>query len=152
MIQARTRAEVFFDIDYTIQSFDGSLRRGTAKTFAKLRQDGHKIHLWSGEGVRWNVVHRHGLDHLVTDVHAKPLGNYPAAALKVHPDFVIDDLPEIARHYGGYLVPEFYNASDDDDEMQAIYEVICDWVTIGASSNPRWQRGTVGRDSQGRPS
>jgi hypothetical protein len=57
----------------------------------------------------------------------------------VIPDFVVDDLPEIVGYFGGYLIPEFYGAADDDDEMQAVYDAVKDWSATGRSASPNWR-------------
>ena len=50
---------IFFDVDYTILGLDDSLRPGTKETFRKLIDDGHSIYIWSGVGLRWEVVRKH---------------------------------------------------------------------------------------------
>ncbi|MEE9198503.1 MAG: hypothetical protein V3U26_01760, partial [Dehalococcoidia bacterium] len=63
---------VFFDVDDTLVSFDGSLRPHVREVFQRLVKDGHSIYVWSGVGVRWEVVDRHGLRPFVTDCLLKP--------------------------------------------------------------------------------
>jgi hypothetical protein len=134
---------IFFDIDYTILSFDRALRRGTQATFARLTEDGHQVYVWSGEGVRWNVVRDHGLEPYVSGVFAKPLFDFAAGLQRLGvsptPDFVIDDYPEIVRYFGGYFIPEFYSSRDDDDELESVYQVIADLVTHGNVTHQRWR-------------
>ena len=57
---------IFFDVDYTILGRDSTLRPGTHEIFTRLRDDGHHVYVWSGEGERWGVVRNHGLEDLVT--------------------------------------------------------------------------------------
>jgi hypothetical protein len=134
---------IFFDIDYTILSYDHALRSGTEATFARLVEDGHRVYVWSGEGVRWGVVRQHNLDPYVSGVFAKPLSDFAAGLGRLQisptPDFVIDDYPEIVGYFGGYFVPEFYSSRDDDEEMQSVYQVIGDLVTNGHATHHRWR-------------
>lgn len=117
---------IFFDIDYTIQGMDGSLRPGTIETFTRLKADGHTLYIWSGEGVRWREVRYHGLDQFVDDVFGKPLSDHHAklATLKVPivPDFVIDDHPGPVVAFGGVCVTAYFGKwQHDDGEMERIY-------------------------------
>lgn len=134
---------IFFDIDYTIQSYDQALRRGTLATFARLVDDGHQVYVWSGEGVRWGVVRHHNLEPYVSGVFAKPLRDFAAGLGRLQvsptPDFVIDDYPEIVGYFGGYFIPEFYSSRDDDDELETVYQVIVDVVTNGHATHHRWR-------------
>jgi hypothetical protein len=134
---------IFFDIDYTILSYDQALRRGTQAIFARLVEDGHQVYVWSGEGVRWSVVRQHDLEPYVSGVFAKPLSDFAAGLTRLQvsptPDFVIDDYPEIVGYFGGYFVPEFYSSRDDDDELESVYQVIVDLVTNGHATHHRWR-------------
>ena len=134
---------IFFDIDYTILSYDQALRRGTQATFARLVEDGHQVYVWSGEGIRWSVVRQHNLEPYVSGVFAKPLRDFSAGLSRMQisptPDFVIDDYPEIVGYFGGYFVPEFYSSRDDDDELESVYQVIVDLVANGHATHHRWR-------------
>jgi hypothetical protein len=133
---------IFFDCDYTILSSDDKLRRGTREVFGRLVNDGHSLYLWSGEGERWPVVQEHRLESYLTGVYAKPLSNFGLGLkrlkIPVVPDFVIDDFRPIVRYFGGFLIPEFFIAVNDDDALYAVYEVIAELVAEGTSSHPRW--------------
>ncbi len=134
---------IFFDVDYTILSADWGLRRHTVEVFSRLVDDGHQVHVWSGEGKRWKVVKDHGLEPFVTGVFAKPIVDY-ANGLKRYgvdpiPDFIIDDYPQIVEFFGGYHIKDFYMRRDDDDEIQTVYDVICEQIATGTSTNPRWR-------------
>src|ERR1700704_724499 len=74
----RLRMHIFFDVDYTILGRDYTLRPGTHDVFTRLREDGHQVYVWSGEGERWGVVRKHGLEELVDGVYGKPLHDYEA--------------------------------------------------------------------------
>jgi hypothetical protein len=134
---------VFFDVDYTILSYDQALRRGTLSTFARLAEDRHRIYVWSGEGPRWNVVRHHGLDPYVSGVFGKPLSDFAAGLRRLQvsptPDFVVDDYPEIVGYFGGYFIPEFYSSFDDDDELESVYGVISDFASRGHAVHHRWR-------------
>jgi hypothetical protein len=138
-----TGVNVFFDVDYTILSVDGHLRRGTLDVITRLVDDGHKVHIWSGEGKRWAVVRTHGLEPLVSGVFAKPISDYANGLVRFEvdpvPDFIIDDYPQIVGFFGGYHCPDFYTVRDDDDEMETIYRVISEVAETGESSSPRWK-------------
>jgi hypothetical protein len=139
---------VFFDCDYTILSFDQKLRRGTREVFARLAEDGHNVFLWSGEGARWSVVRQHDLGSYLSGVFAKPLQDFEAGLKRLQvttvPDFVIDDYPQIVRYFGGYHIPEFYFAKDDDDdELEVVYQVVTELTSTGSASHPRWSPRTA---------
>jgi len=139
---------IFFDCDYTILSFDQKLRRGTHEVFGRLVEDGHRLFLWSGEGARWAVVRAHDLGSYLSGVFAKPLQDFEAGMRRLQvttmPDFVIDDYPGIVRYFGGYHIPEFYFArEDDDDELETVYQVISEVAATGKASHPRWSARTA---------
>ncbi|HEY2331822.1 MAG TPA: hypothetical protein VGH94_07860, partial [Acidimicrobiales bacterium] len=64
---------IFFDVDYTILSIDYKLRSGTRDVWERLIADGHEIHVWSGEGKRYQVLRDHNLEDLVSGVYHKPI-------------------------------------------------------------------------------
>jgi hypothetical protein len=139
---------VFFDCDYTVLSFDQQLRRGTREVFGRLVEDGHNVYLWSGEGARWSVVRQHDLGDYLSGVFAKPLQDFEAALNRLgvspRPDFVIDDYPSIVRYFGGYHIPEFYFArDDDDDELETVYQVVTELTATGQSTRRRWSPPAV---------
>lgn len=133
---------VFFDCDYTILSSDQRLRRGTRDVLEQLVDDGHLVYLWSGEGRRWSVVRQHGLEPYLSGVFAKPLSNFDNGLLRLEvpvvPDFVIDDYPDIVKHFGGYFIPEYYSSTNDDDELASVYQVISEVAKTGRSEHLRW--------------
>ena len=102
---------IFFDVDYTILGRDSTLRPGTHEIFTRLRDDGHQVYVWSGEGERWGVVRNHGLEDLVSGVYGKPLHDYEERlgefGVPVVPDFVIDDYPGIVRAFGGVCITDY---------------------------------------------
>ena len=134
---------IFFDVDFTILSMDDRLRRGTHDVFGQLVEDGHKVYVWSGKGARWGVVRQHQLEPFLSGVFAKPLEDFDAALLWLRvsptPDFVVDDYAEIVHHFGGYHIPEFYHSRDDDDELEAVYQVVTELTARGLAAHPRWR-------------
>lgn len=134
---------IFFDVDYTFLSSDEKLRSGTRDTWERLIEDGHEIHVWSGQGRRYGALNQHGLTDLVSGVYEKPIFDYvrrlSSMGVEGIPDFVIDDYPEIVSIFGGFLVREFYLGTDDDDEMEHIYEAITEWAETGTASHRRWR-------------
>jgi hypothetical protein len=134
---------IFFDVDYTILGSDYSLRPRTHETFERLVDDGHEIHIWSGEGLRHGVLKNHELAHFVSGVYEKPIHDYVARlnelSVDVIPDFVIDDYSEIVTVFGGYYVTEYYRHREDDTEMDSIYECITEWADSGSSTSRRWR-------------
>ena len=137
---------IFFDVDYTILSVDQVLRRNTREVFGRLVADGHKVYVWSGEGERWPVVRQHKLEEYLSGVFAKPLQNFDESlerfGVSAVPDFVIDDYPEIVRHFGGYHIREFYHSRHDDDELLTVQEIIAELQATGETTNPRWWRAS----------
>jgi hypothetical protein len=131
--------KVFFDVDYTILSYDNTIRPGTHEVFEKLVADGHEIYIWSGQGLRWAELYAHKLDGYVSGVFHKPTWDYierlEELGVTVLPDFVIDDYAEIVEEFGGYFVKEFYREKHADDEMYAIYEAICQHVANGSAEH-----------------
>src|SRR6266511_378097 len=52
---------IFFDVDDTLVTWDFRLRPHVRDVFEALRDDGHRIYIWSGRGKRWDVVLRYQL-------------------------------------------------------------------------------------------
>ena len=129
--------KIFFDVDYTLLAVDGSLRPGTRQTFERLVDDGHKVFIWSGVGIRTADVERHELQDLVSGVYKKPIYDFVNGLrlLRVPhwPDFVIDDYPEIVDTFGGVLAKPYFFSAAEDDEMDRIYAIINDFVSTGGS-------------------
>jgi hypothetical protein len=143
---------VFFDVDYTILGgYDFSLRPYTVEVFERLRDDGHHVYVWSGEGQRWTGVRSHGLEHLVDGVYGKPLDDYRARLgefdVPVVPDFVIDDYPGIVRCFGGMHVPEYLggarraNGPGADTVFLEVYDAIRGLATGDTPDHPRYHPG-----------
>lgn len=123
---------IFFDVDDTIISYLGELRPHVREVFQQLKADGHTIYLWSGLGIRTEVVEEHGLEDLVSACYWKPRVNYADALQRFRvpmvPDFVIDDHVGVVDAFGGVQVRPYGGAAFDGDdvEMQRVYEAILD--------------------------
>ena len=141
---------VFFDVDFTILGADGhSLRPLTREVFARLRNDGHAVYVWSGEGERWAVVRRHELGDLVDGVYGKPLHHYRARLAEfnvpVVPDFVVDDYLDIVRCFGGICIPEYQGVhylgtpgGGGDTALEEVYQAIRVVAAGGTPDHPRY--------------
>jgi hypothetical protein len=141
---------IFFDVDYTILGgADLSLRPHTHEVFTRLRDDGHLVYVWSGEGERWGVVRGHNLIDLVSGVYGKPLHNYRERLdefkVPVVPDFVIDDYPGIVRCFGGICIPEYFGTrypgapgGPADTALEEVYETIKVLASGGTPDHPRY--------------
>jgi hypothetical protein len=129
---------VFFDMDYTILGgMDGSLRPGTVEVFEELVGLGHDLYIWSGVGIRWAEVRRAGLESFIKGVYRKPLSAFSESldrfGIPVVPDFVIDDYPEIVRHFGGYCIKEYVTRSSDDEEMYKVRAQLDSYLEMRAA-------------------
>lgn len=132
---------VFFDVDETIQGYDGSLRPFVSQVFQQLVEDGHKVYVWSGirtaSGVRRGVVDRHGLAPFVTDCFQKPLDQPRAAwsrmSTGVQPDFCVDDRIETIEAFGGFCIaPYLYVGAGTDEELKRAYEAVSQAALSGS--------------------
>lgn len=132
---------IFFDMDYTLIAVDGSLRPGVRELLELLKNDGHQSYVWSGNGIRWLELRRHGLESLVLDCFEKPMNNYAdkleGMGLPVKPDLVVDDHLEVAAALGGIWVRTYYFPNDSDNEMEHVYRIISEKAKTGHSSDPR---------------
>jgi hypothetical protein len=137
---------IFFDVDYTILGRDMTLRPFTHEVFARLGDDGHHVYVWSGEGERWGVVRKHGLEDLVRGVFGKPLQDYENRlgefGVPVVPDFVIDDYPGIVRAFGGVCIPDYCGRNERDGhadrELEVVYEIISVRAAGGVPDHSRY--------------
>lgn len=119
---------IFFDVDFTLISWDYRLRPHVHDVFRQLKEDGHAVYLWSGMGKRWEVVERFSLGALILDCFDKPLYNHvarlPELGVPITPDFVVDDHAEIVAVFGGAVIEPPRSPLDADREMLRIYEAI----------------------------
>ncbi|MGK2966094.1 MAG: hypothetical protein ACSLFM_10890 [Tepidiformaceae bacterium] len=119
---------IFFDVDYTLITWDGRLRPGVKEIFQQLRDEGHSLYLWSGLGPRWEVVERHELHDHIIDCFNKPTYHYKERLTELgvpfEPDYVIDDHPNVVRAFGGTHIKEPIFPLETDREMWRVYEEI----------------------------
>ena len=119
---------IFFDVDYTLITWDVKLRPGVLEVFERLRADGHTIYLWSGVGPRWEIVNRFELHDHVTDCFWKPLYDHHARMVElgvtVSPDYVIDDHQEIIDAFVGTTIKEPAMPLHTDRELWRVYDDI----------------------------
>ncbi len=151
-MQPRYSLNIFFDVDYTLLSMDGSLRPGAREVFQRLVSDGHRIFIWSGVGMRTAEIRKHLLDEFVSGIFVKPLEDFdnalPSFGVHVRPDFVIDDYPQIVSNFGGVVVRPYYFRAPEDDEMALIYRILTDFVEKGHSEHPAFRPGKNGKASE----
>ncbi len=119
---------IFFDVDDTLIAFNGALRPHVREVFQRLVEDGHNIYVWSGVGIRWEVVDKHGLRSLVTDCCLKPVSDYRQGIgrldVPVNPDFCVDDHPQLIEALGGEAIRPYFWPDERDQEMLRIYDAI----------------------------
>jgi len=120
---------VFFDVDDTIvSSWDGSLRPLVKEVFAQLNLDGHDLYIWSGVGLRWYEIDKHGLRPYIKGCFVKPLWDHrrrlPLLGIEVEPHFVIDDYQEVVDVFGGHTIKPYFRRDPGDKEMAVVYEKI----------------------------
>jgi len=119
---------VFFDVDKTIVSQNGSIRPWVREIFVQLKEDGHTLYVWSGMGIRWPVLSRFGLRDFVADFYEKPLDDHhrrlPLLGVKVTPDLCVDDHEEIISVFGGIVVAPYVIDNPRDIEMHRVYTLI----------------------------
>lgn len=134
---------IFFDVDYTILGLDNSLRPGTKETFQQLIDDGHLLYIWSGVGLRWEVVRHHKLEEFTSGVYVKPTHHFQERlselGVPLIPDFVIDDYPEVVAAFGGVWVPPYFFRRDQDRQMERIYKIVGDFLQKGHSDDERYR-------------
>ena len=118
--------KIFFDVDYTLIADDGSLRPHVHEVFQKIKDDGHDIYIWSGVGIRWEVVNRHNLRQYIETCYLKPLSDYKETLIElgvdVMPDFVIDDHSGVPLAFGGVVVRPYYTRNETDEELLRVYD------------------------------
>ena len=134
---------IFFDMDYTLLGVEDTLRPRAREVMQRLKDDGHTLYVWSGNGIRWPEVRRHGLEPLVSDCFNKPLYNIAATVekmeLPVKPDLVIDDYLDVPAALGGIWVKPYYFNDSSDDEMEDVYRIITEYVRNGHSEDSRFR-------------
>ena len=116
---------IFFDVDHTIIDSDNRLRPGVRELLKRLQADGHALYLWSGIGVRREIVEAYGLESLISGCYEKPLYHYEAMlkplGIEARPEFVVDDHPHLVQAFGGCVVSRYLRADPNDREMERVY-------------------------------
>jgi hypothetical protein len=119
---------IFFDVDFTLISWDYRLRPHVREVFQWLKDDGHTLYLWSGVGKRWEIVEQHGLAPYIEDCFEKPLFRHVERlgelGVTVQPDFVIDDHAEPVQAFGGEVIQPPGAPLESDREMLRVYDAI----------------------------
>jgi hypothetical protein len=112
---------VFFDVDDTLLTWDHRLRPFAREVIAELSSMGCHVYVWSGVGVRWEVVDVHELRPYVRDCYLKPLSRHRERlrdlGIEGTPDHVVDDDDEIVRVFGGTHVPAPLEPLAEDREL-----------------------------------
>ena len=119
---------VFFDVDYTLIAMDGSLRPKSLETLQNLKNDGHDLYVWSGNGIRTREMDKFELSPLLAGVYEKPLSDFEGGladmGIPVRPDLVIDDYQGIVSYFGGVWVSPYFFHNADDRDMERVYRII----------------------------
>lgn len=125
--------KIYFDVDDTLITWDVKLRPDVHEVFAKLREDGHDIYLWSGYGPRWEVVRRFELHDHIIDCFWKPLYDHHERLEELGvpgaPDYAVDDHPQIIEAFGGTVIRPA-GGYGEDREMWRVYEDIKAFVAL----------------------
>ena len=124
------KLNIFFDVDNTLIMWDGKLRNHAHDVFTRLKEDGHKIYIWSGVGIRRWDMRRHKLDDFVEDYFLKPLEDHHERLktydVNVFPDYVIDDHKSIIDAFYGYHIPDM--AGPEDRELLEVLDAITEFA------------------------
>ena len=124
--------KIFFDCDETIITWDVRLRPGVKEVIGSLRDSGHEIYLWSGNGPRWEIVRRFDLHDFFLDCYWKPLYRHherlEELGIPFTPDFVIDDHQEVVDAFGGVRIEPPAHELSKDRELWRVYDGITDHV------------------------
>ena len=114
-------ASVFFDVDDTLMTWDHRLRPHAQEVVEEVSAMGFDVYVWSGVGLRWEVIDVHGLRRFVTGCYEKPLSRHRERLrelrIPVVPDHVVDDDDEIVGVFGGTHVPAPLEPLRDDHEL-----------------------------------
>jgi len=93
---------VFFDVQGTLIS-GGRPRPRTREVFLLLVEIGHHVYLWSSGGSSYaaSAARLLGVEDIVSGCFG--MSGPPPVSV----DFVVDDQPGMADHYGGYTISAF---------------------------------------------
>ena len=114
---------------------DGSLRPGSEEVFGKLVQGGDHIYIWSGVGLRTLDMERLRLTKYISGIFVKPLKDFKQElhhlGIEPWPDFVVDDHRDIVETFGGIHIEPYYFRSDEDGQMENLYQAILEYSRNG---------------------
>lgn len=110
-----------FDVDDTLIDHRRRLRPHAGEVVADLAQRGFAVFIWSGVGLRWEIVDVHGLRPHVIGVYHKPVSRHRERLAEFGvpfiPDFVIDDDIEVVAAFGGYHIAPPDHLFDEDTHL-----------------------------------
>ena len=120
------RPAVFFDVDDTLMTWDHRLRPHAREVVAETAAMGFDVYVWSGVGLRWEVVDVHRLRAHVVNCYLKPLSRHrerlAELGIPLVPDHVVDDDAEIVEVFGGTHVPAPLEPLRDDHELLRVLD------------------------------
>ncbi|MGE3076089.1 MAG: hypothetical protein AB7N24_09430 [Dehalococcoidia bacterium] len=118
---ADVRPRIFFDVDDTLLATGHRLRPFAREVIADVANLGCDVFIWSGAGIRWEVVDVHGLRPYVLECFVKPLSKHRESlaglGIPVTPDHVVDDDKEIVDVFGGTHVAAPMEPLERDREL-----------------------------------
>jgi len=120
---------ICFDVDDTLIDFDRRLRPFAREVFEELHRAGAELYVWSGVGVRWEVVEVHGLKPYVSGCYWKPVSLHRQRLTEYGvpfvPDFVVDDDIEVVEAFGGFHIPPpSFNLREDRHLLDAYAAIV----------------------------
>ena len=122
--------DIFFDVDGTLIDWAYNLRPHVHAVFTRLVNEQHRIHIWSGIGMRDDIVDQYDLRKYISGMYVKPTEEYRERLHEyspIVPDLVIDDHREIVAVLGGIQIQVPEAVADNDREMWRIYRIIQQW-------------------------
>ena len=144
-LRASRPLDIFFDVDGTLISWSFKLRPHVHDVFARLVEDRHRIHIWSGIGLRDDIVKKYALDQYISGLYVKPIEDFRERLHRytpIVPDFVVDDDHEIVAVLGGIQVQNPEDVSGADREMWRVYEAIQHWQPRASADGPIERTGS----------
>lgn len=117
---------VCFDVDDTLLTWNKRLRPFAREVMAAVAEAGVEIYVWSGVGVRWEVVYAYDLRPYVIDCYEKPLSRHRERLAELGvpfvPDHVVDDDTEIVQVFGGTHVSAPLEPLSNDRELLRVLD------------------------------
>ena len=136
--------KVFFDVDDTLISWEEKLRPNVHEVFQQLKDDGHDIYIWSGMGIRQEIVDKFNLQPYISGIYRKPVYSYLERLHQftpIRPDFIVDDHPEIVEKLGGVIIRPPTWIIEKDKEMWRIYDAFAYFIERLRRREEREQSG-----------